>query len=303
MSTWAVTGASGFLGTNAGLFLRERAPAVGFSRRANASTPFSTSIELDLRESTQLSAQIRAISPSVIFHGAAIAGHETAANDPKQAYDVNVLATEVLARTASDIGARMIYISTDALFSGKHGDYKETDPVEPFSIYGETKLEGEERVRSTLADHLIVRTNFFGWSETGTKSILEFFVNAMRYQHNVSGYPDFIVTSIYVQHLLSAIYKLNAIGASGTVNVASSNALSKFDFGLTVGEVFGLQSSCIEQVATSSATYAVSRSRDLSLNTHKAASLLGEDLPTQQQGVKQALIDEETIPQAIRSEA
>jgi len=301
MSTWAVTGASGFLGTNAGIFLRNRARGIGFSRDANTLPSFSANIGLDLLESSEMSARIKAIKPAVIFHGAAIAGHETAASDPDQAHLVNVLATEVLAEAASDIGARMIYISTDALFSGNRGNYRETDPVEPFSLYGETKYQGEERVRSTLADHLIIRTNFFGWSDTGTKSILEFFVNALRQQNQISGYPDFVVTSIYVQHLLSAIYKLNAIGACGTVNVASSNALSKFDFGMLVSKTFGLQSSLIKQLSASSATHVASRSRDLSLNTDQAAALLGKELPTQQQSVKQALIDEDTIPQIIRS--
>jgi len=236
----------------------------------------------------------------VVFHGAAISGHETAANDPVQAHEVNVLASGAIAGAASDIGARVVYISTDALYSGSTGDYREDDPVEPFSVYGETKLAGEQAVRDAVEDHLIVRTNFFGWSETGRKSILEFFVNSLRAGTPVRGYPDFIVTSIYVQSLLKAIWRLGELGATGTVNIASSDALSKFDFGLTVARTFGLDASLIAPMGSAADGHATSRSRDLSLNTTRAASLLGAPMQSQTDGVREARDEEPVLVPRLR---
>jgi dTDP-4-dehydrorhamnose reductase len=236
----------------------------------------------------------------VIVHGAAIAGHETAARDPEQAYAVNVTASRILAEEAEALGSTMVFISTDALFSGRRGSYREEDELEPFSIYGETKALGEEAVRAATANHLIVRTNFFGWSETGQKSILEFFVNSLRQGRAVRGYPDFVVTSIYVQSLIQAIWDLTERGATGTVHVVSDDARSKYDFGQLVAQTFGLPSDLIAPLSSEGAHHVTSRSRDLSLNTDKVARLLGYRLPTQAEGIAQAARDEERIIPLIR---
>lgn len=300
METWLVTGARGFLGTNAGVFMRNRARMVGQARTAEASTLYESIHGLDLRESASVGALVRAINPDVILNTAAISGHETSANDPEQAYAVNVVATQEIARAASDIGARMVHISTDAIFAGTTGNYAEDDEPAPFSYYGETKLAGEEAVRSTVEDHLVVRTNFFGWSETGRKSVLEFFVNSLRDGQNVRGYPDFIVTSIYVQALLDAIWRLGEIGAIGTLHVASSDALSKYDYGIEVAQRFGLDTDLIARRGPDADAHAASRSRDLSLDTSRAAAILETPMQTQAEGIRQAYDDESLIADIVR---
>jgi dTDP-4-dehydrorhamnose reductase len=145
-----------------------------------------------------------------------------------------------------------------------------------------------------------VRTNFFGWSETGRKSILEFFVNSLRAGTPVRGYPDFIVTSVYVQSLLKAIWRLGELGATGTLNIASSDALSKYDFGLTVAKAFGLDSGLIAPMGSATDGHATSRNRDLSLNTERAASLLGAPMQSQADGVREARDEEQILVPRLR---
>ena len=179
--------------------------------------------------------------------------------------------------------------------SPRDGNYRETDEPEPFSIYGETKLAGEAAVRETVADHLIVRTNFFGWSHRGDRSVLEFFVNALRSGTPVRGYPDFIVTSIYVQGLLQAIWDLGSLGTTGLVHVASSDAVSKHEFGIAVARAFGLDENLITPEHSAAGGHGTSRSRDISLNTDLLASLLGGDHRTQADGIAQAAVDESRL--------
>ena len=300
METWLVTGARGFLGTNAGVLLRERARLIGQARTAAESGLYEAIHGLDLRDSAQIGDLVREVNPDVVLHAAAISGHETSANDPEQAYAVNVVATQEIARAASDIGARMVHISTDAVFAGTVGNYSENDEPEPFSYYGETKLAGEDAVRQAVEDHLVVRTNFFGWSETGRKSVLEFFVNSLRDGQNVRGYPDFIVTSIYVRALLESIWQLGEQGAVGTLHVASRDALSKYDYGILVAEQFGLDADLIARRGPDADAHAASRSRDLSLDTSRAAAILGRPLQSQGEGIRQAYDDESVIAGIIR---
>ena len=300
MASWLVTGAKGFLGTNTAIGLSGRVEAVGLARTDFMQRNYSRSVTLDLRDTTDLVEVIRNEKPDVIMHGAAIAGHETAARDPDQAYAVNVTASRILAEEADTLGSTMIFVSTDALFSGQRGNYRENDELEPFSVYGETKALGEEAVRAATDNHLIVRTNFFGWSETGQKSILEFFVNSLRQGRSVRGYPDFIVTSIYVQSLIQVIWDLTERGATGTVHVVSNDARSKYDFGQLVAQAFVLPSDLIAPLSSEGEDHVTSRSRDLSLNTDKVARLLGHRLPTQAEGIAQAARDEERIAALIR---
>ena len=300
METWLVTGSRGFLGTNAGVFLQGRARLVGQARVSAESTLYERILALDLRDAAEMARLVREVRPDVILNSAAISGHETSANDPEQAYAVNVVAAGAIAEAAADIGARMVHISTDAIFTGQRGNYSEDDEPEPFSYYGETKLAGEEAVRSAVEDHLIVRTNFFGWSENGRKSVLEFFVNSLRQGIGVRGYPDYVVTSIYAPSLLQAIWDLGQLGAIGTLHLASSDALSKYDFALLVARQFALDADLIARRGPDADTHASSRSRDLSLDTSRAAAILGQPMQSQADGIRQAYYDESVIAGIIR---
>ena len=300
MEVWLVTGAHGFLGSNAGAFLQGRAICVGQARSSTATAAIPRVLGLDLTDSAALTQLIAAVNPDVVLHCAAVSGHEVSAQDPERARAVNVTATQVIAGAAADIGARMVHISTDSVFSGTRGLYSEDDTPEPFSFYGETKLAGEEAVRSTVEDHLIVRTNFFGWSENGRKSVLEFFVNSLRQGIGVRGYPDYVVTSIYAPSLLQAIWDLGQLGAIGTLHLASSDALSKYDFALLVARQFALDADLIARRGPDADTHASSRSRDLSLDTSRAAAILGQPMQSQADGIRQAYYDESVIAGIIR---
>lgn len=265
MSTWLVTGAHGFLGSNAGVFLEGKTATVGQVRTGSAAKSFTASEALDLTHSASVGTLVKSTQPAVIFHSAAMSSHEACEQDPAGAMLVNATATASLADAASSCGALMIYISTDAVFDGARGSYLETDATNPFSVYGETKLAGEQAVRAATDRHLILRTNFFGWSPSGTRSILEFFVNGFRHDIKMQGYTDFTVTSIYAQQLLGVAFALVERGATGTFHVASRDALSKYEFGRSVAEAFSLDSSLVSPSTSAVGEHATSRSRDLAL--------------------------------------
>ena len=300
LTTWLVTGAPGFLGMNAGVFLSGKVNLVGQARTPRELPLYDRVVAADLRDERATAALIREVRPDVVLHAAAMSGHETCAHDPAGAIAVNVTATRIISEVVQDLGSRMVYISTDAVFAGRDGDYRETDEPEPFSNYGETKLGGEQAVREAVADHLIVRTNFFGWSHRGDRSVLEFFVNALRSGTPVRGYPDFIVTSIYVQSLLQAIWDLGSLGTTGLVHVASSDARSKYEFGLTVARVFGLDEGLITPEHSEAGRHGTSRSRDISLNSDRYTALVGRPAQSQWEGVRQSKAEEQPLTGLLR---
>ena len=295
MTKWLVTGAGGFFGANAGAFLNGRAESVGAFRGLTASSLFGTNVSIDLRSGTSIHEVVDAVHPDVVLHAAALASHEACESDPTLAQLVNVESTTHLARACADADAKLVYLSTDAVFDGRRGYYAEQDETNPFSVYGATKLLGEKAALAVHNNVLIARTNFFGWSPTGTRSILEFFVNALRSGKKVSGYTDFVVSSIYVQDLLSAIYDLVGSDRRGVVHLGASNALSKYDFGVQVASQFGLDADLISPMAAAAGRHATSRARDLSLDTSLVESWLGLSLPTQEFGIASAYDDERAL--------
>lgn len=102
---------------------------------------------------------VERLKPDTIVSVAAWTAVDLAENEPVRARLANAEAPGELARAANRIGARLIHISTDYVFDGKkNAPYAESDRTNPQSVYGRTKLEGEEQVRDALAEHVILRT-------------------------------------------------------------------------------------------------------------------------------------------------
>lgn len=298
-STWLVTGASGFLGSNLGAFLEGRVHRVGVARSATSLPMFDESVQGELEDPASLIAAIHRLRPDVIVNTAAMASHEACERAPELARRINAVAAGSLSSAARTVGARFVQISTDAVFDGSKGQYTEEDTPNPFSAYGRTKLEGEALVLAN-SDALVVRTNFFGWSPSGRRSILEFFVNELSAGHEVRGFTDFVVTSGYVQVLCDALWRLVGAQSSGTLHVTSSDALSKFEFGVAVADAFGLRSDLITPVESD---VQPPRNRDISLDVSKAEALLGSALPSQCDGISMARSDADGLRSALLAAA
>ena len=144
--TWLVTGAHGFLGANLGHFLAGRGHRVGAARTKTDSPMFDEMVAADLADPHALAREISRLRPDVVVHTAALADHARCETKPDLATLINAEAPRELAKAAAEVGARFIHISTDAVFDGAVGPYTETDEPNPFSVYGQTKLDGERGV-------------------------------------------------------------------------------------------------------------------------------------------------------------
>jgi len=288
MATWLVTGAGGFLGSNAGRFLHDRVETVGQFRNSRTDVAVFRHVEsCELGDVNEIRQLVASSKPDVILHCAAVSRHSECDENPELAKTINIDSTRILAAEAERIGANFIYISTDAVFSGDRGGYTESDPTNPFSIYGETKLLGEyAALRETNA--LVIRTNFFGWSPSGTASILEFFVNALEEKRRIKGFTDFTVTTTYVSKLMNAIWVLEKTGADGIFHIASRDPLSKYEFGVNIANIFGLDAGLIQPVSELIEPRDSVRMRDISLVCNKFEELTKFQLSTQRQGIEEA---------------
>ncbi len=117
--------------------------------------------ECDLTQSAQVSALVRRVKPDLIINTAAHTAVDRAESEPALAQTLNADVPALLADEARALGAALIHYSTDYVFDGaKTTPYVETDPVNPLSVYGRTKLAGEQAVAAAGIPHLILRTSW-----------------------------------------------------------------------------------------------------------------------------------------------
>ena len=116
--------------------------------------------EMDLTNREQVMEIVRSYKPDVIFHCAAWTAVDKAEDAEDKVYDVNVNGTKNLVDASLEVGAKILYMSTDYVFDGKKdGLYVEDDPVNPMNVYGKTKYLGEEEIRRN-PNHFITRISW-----------------------------------------------------------------------------------------------------------------------------------------------
>ena len=288
-----ILGSSGFLGSYFGFVLPKMGHQVaGVSRRDVPYFPDNRVVK-SLEDFTEI---IQSGGYEVVVNCVAIASHEACEADPETAQLVNATFPGHWASAAEQAGARFVHISTDAVFDGdSHQPYVEDDDKNPTSHYGISKSLGESLVIAANSSALVVRTNFFGWSQNGKSGILDFFVRAAESNTPVTGFQDYSVSSIYVGDLVDSILGLLRNNAAGVIHLSSSTVLSKHDFGVMVSRVAGFSAENITLGFLADADGMVKRGSNLGLSTDKARHILGSELPSTAEGVRRAFAERDSV--------
>ena len=117
--------------------------------------------QLDLTKVHDIKRIVREIKPDLIINPAAYTAVDKAESEPELAFAINATAAQILAEEAARLNAALIHFSTDYVYDGnKTGAYSETDAVNPVSVYGKSKLAGEDAIRAVGLPHLILRTSW-----------------------------------------------------------------------------------------------------------------------------------------------
>ena len=288
-----VLGSSGFLGSYLGFALPRLGHDVsGISRR---DVPFFPDNHV-IPELESVTDEIGAGNYDIVINCIAVASHEACEADPIEADKVNATLPGTWAAAAWESNTGFVQVSTDAVFDGNSTDlYEEGDLTTPESVYGKTKVRGEQRVLASHPQALILRTNFFGWSRNHTIGILDFFVNALSQQSSITGFQDYVVSSLYVGDLVAAMLELAKRKSSGVFHAVSSTPLSKYEFGQMVAGVMGLSDHSMAAGSIAEAAGLAPRGRHLGLSVAKIQQALGTVMPSTEQGIHCALAERSAL--------
>lgn len=285
-----VTGASGLLGLNLALSAATEAGGnhvvYGTVKDHLIRTDRFTVIQCDLLSPGAVERLLDQTQPDWVIHCAALANVDACEAAPAQARKLN---TELPAQLASHVargGARLVHISTDAVFDGQRGNYTEEDRPNPLSVYARTKWEGEQAVSQANPEAIVARVNLFGWSLSGQRSLAEFFFNNLSAGKTVMGFTDVYFCPLLANDLAWLLLKMLEKRLSGLFHVVSRTCTSKYEFGAAIARRFGLDERLIIPVSVRQAGLAAARSPNLSLRSDKLAAALGEPLPDWSSGLE-----------------
>lgn len=189
---------------------------------------------LDVRQGPAVQQLVLEWRPDVIIH---LAGSNHAPDLHTMETTIVQGATQVTA-AAAVVGARLIYLSTDVLFDGRHAPYREEDPPSPIHPYGRAKAAAEMIVRG-YPNHVIVRTSLIyglrlmDWST-------QWLVEALRAGRPATLFTNQLRQPTWVETLGRACLELAEAGYCGTLHVAGRQAMSRAEFGLKMLDWWGV---------------------------------------------------------------
>lgn len=281
-----VLGASGFLGANLVRVFWETSgiSVVGASR----SHSLPNMHWLPDYSGDTLQTVLDSVQPSHIVNCVGIVGHHQVDSNSALANSLNIALPARLAEFASERNIGLVHFSTDSVYSGNPSDapFTEASKPAPFSLYGQQKLESERVVAQTHPASLILRVNFFGWSISGKRGMLDYFVSHGLAGTRPLGYRDYMVTSIHASFLARVTAQAIENGLSGLFNLGSPDGISKLNFGQEVFSSLGLAKHLVEPANPSIWLSEGVHARDLSMDSSKIETALGIAIPIQPEGIR-----------------
>jgi dTDP-4-dehydrorhamnose reductase len=262
-----VTGASGLLGSKLVAQARRYFNVVSTYRTESR---FPNSVRMDITKESDVRRAFSSFKPNVVVHAAAETNVDRCEADKERAWRVNVGGTKNIADMSNVIGARMLYVSTDYVFSGEQGLYTERDAPNPVNHYGTTKLEGERYVTRTCREYTIARTSVLYGQHPSKSNFAKWVITALEESEPISVVDDHYNSPTLASNLAEAILEMIQKNLNGLYHMTGSERITRFDFALRIANNFDLDSSLIKPLRMSELkAWAAKRPRDSSLRIDK----------------------------------
>jgi dTDP-4-dehydrorhamnose reductase len=272
-----VTGGSGFLGSHLARALQAAGHQVlaTYHHHAERVPAGIEGVLMDLRNAASMAAAVRAARAESIIHAAAMPDLKHCEDHPDLARRVNEEGAVRLAELGEEAGARFVFISTDQVFDGERGMYRENDPPNPFTVYGRTKAAAERGVRRAQPRALVVRLALlYGQSPGGTRSCTEQILTALAEHERPRLFMDEHRSPILDEDAAGAIIDLMRHDDLKLIHLGGPDRVSRYELGVMLCGAFKLDRTHLEVARHAELFGGPRRPRDVSLDSAAARALL-----------------------------
>ena len=269
-----ITGASGLLGTKlCEIALRKKHEV--YSVYSQHEPLYGTPVELNVRDLRAMTQIFDKIKPQAVVHAAALTDVDKCELEKKLSWKTNVEATKNIVRLCKESDVFLVYVSTDYVFDGEKGMYKETDKPTPINHYGFTKLKGEEAVQ-TLDNYCIARGSVIYGSApaTGKTNFALWLLDKLRKKEEVRIITDQWNSPTFNVNMAEMLIETLEKKVNGILHLAGATRLNRYEFAEHVAETFNLDPKYIKPVQSEHIKWIAKRPKDSSLDVSKAKRTL-----------------------------
>ena len=232
-----------------------------------------TWINLDISNFEQVSSIIERFKPSVILHSAAYTDVDGCETNREYALSVNYHGTANIVRSSMKSGSKLVYISTDYVFDGKKGMYRESDPPNPVNYYGLSKLLGEASIAPYIDNSAIIRVSgLYGYSPTGKRNFAVKALEKLLHGELVYAFEDQYLSPTYVPALAELVLDAVEKEVTGVIHIAGER-MSRFEQARLIAEMLNVEKSLVKPVRLSELNLPAKRPVDSSLDTKRSEAL------------------------------
>ena len=208
----------------------------------------------DITDLAEICETMSGFSPNLVVHTAAMTNVDGCERNPELAYRVNVLGTRNVAVAAQQVGARLVYISTDYVFDGEKGSpYIESDCPRPLSAYGISKLGGEYAVRYIMEKYYMVRLcglyGHAGCVGKGSTNFVEMVIKRAAEKKEIRVVSDQIVTPTSTTDVSRKLFELIEKGKYGIYHMTNTGSCSWYEFAAEIVKLAGMDAEVLPLTA------------------------------------------------------
>ena len=275
MTTILITGASGQLGMSLKRIFNSKYEIISTTGNNN---PTGSSMHLDVTNPLLFKEVMETTNPDLVVNLAALTNVDLCEKNPELAYSINIGGMDNLVNAFK---GPIIHVSTDYVFDGEDGPYKEEDTTNPLNVYGLSKLESEKLLLDHSENSLVIRSNvLYDYSSKSEASFLNWVVDSLTQEKEINVVEDQWNNPTWTGSLAVVIDRAIDTQLTGLVHWGDGDLVNRFDFANKIADVFNLKKSLIKPILTSELNQAAKRPLKSGLKSDYAQNILNLEPPT-----------------------
>ena len=232
----------------------------------------SNLLKIDITSKEQLGIIFK-LKPQLVINCVAKTDIDYLEKNQDDAFAVNSFAIKNLADVCNKENIRLIHLSTDSVFDGRKGNYKEDDIPNPINVYAKSKLEGEKIIEKICKNYVIIRTNFYG-IDGKQKFLFEKIYHQLSNSEEIIGFIDVIFSPLEVTNLSKMILDVSESDYVGRLHLSSDEFFSKYHFCKSIAKIFGFDENLIKKGSIDEFKFVAKRPKNTSLNNEEAKKII-----------------------------